>query len=603
MRTFTQGADVLSLLAEGRESRQRWHKPLREGGKYVLGRDSEADLFVPWERFLSRKHMTISVQRDGVKFQVLEGEKNPVFQNGDVVTEGFLKPGESIVVGETRFQVLETETATDEQIVTPLESVTFLPGQLRDVRFEDADRRLEALLRLPSVIAGARDSAHLFAPLTSLVLEGIRYAEAVAVISLEADNAVKIAHWDRRNESDGRIRPSTRLVHEALVSQKRPVLHVWDPAVQAESRFTATAELDWAFCIPMEHAGTSRWGLYVAGRFDEMYLPSESGVVAALSADIKFSELITEVLGSVERLKRLEGEVSVLRQFLSPSILTALKKTGDPHGLNSGILEPRECNVTVMFCDLRGFSQQSEAGAQNLHELLDRVGLALEMMTQQILKHGGVTGDFLGDAVLGFWGWPFPSDEAPLAACRAALAIREAFATRSLEQEALAGFQVGIGLAHGRAVAGKIGTSDRVTVTVFGPVVNLASRLEHMTKHLRVPILLDEPLADIVRQRMPAQVGRIRKLAKVVPYGMETPVLVSELVPPLSVCRELTDEHLRSYDQAVDAFLQGDWESAYRMLHQIPSSDRAQDFLTLEIARTGRVAPPGWDGVVTLPAK
>lgn len=603
MRTFHKGADVLSLLAEGRESRQRWHKPLRDGGKYVLGRASEADLFVPWERFLSRKHLTISVQRDGVKFQVLEGDKNPVFQNGDAVTEGFLKPGESFVVGETRFQVLETETATDDQLVMPMESVTFLPGQLQNVRFEDADRRLEALLRLPSVIAGARDSAHLFAPLTNLVLAGIRYAEAVAVISLEADNAVKIAHWDRRNESDDRIRPSNRLVHEALVTQKRPVLHVWDPAVQAESRFTATAELDWAFCIPMEHAGTSRWGLYVAGRFDEMYLPSESGVAAALSADIKFTELITEVLGSIERLKRLEGEVSVLRQFLSPSILSALKKTGDPNGLNSGILEPRECNVTVMFCDLRGFSQQTEAAGQNLHELLDRVGLALEMMTQQILKHGGVTGDFLGDAVLGFWGWPFPSDEAPLAACRAALAIRDAFATRSLEQEALAGFQVGIGLAHGRAVAGKIGTSDRVTVTVFGPVVNLASRLEHMTKHLRVPILLDEAVADIVRKRMPAHVGRIRKLAKVVPYGMETPLLVSELVPPLSACRDLSDEHLRAYDQAVDAFLQGDWENAHRMLHQIPSSDRAQDFLTLEIARTGRVAPPGWDGVVTLPAK
>ena len=45
------------------------------------------------------------------------------------------------------------------------------------------------------------------------------------------------------------------------------------------------------------------------------------------------------------------------------------------------------------------------------------------------------------------------------------------------------------------------------------------------------------------------------------------------------------------------------WEDAYSLLHQIPSSDRAQDFLTLEIARNGRVAPPGWDGVIALPAK
>jgi adenylate cyclase len=98
-------------------------------------------------------------------------------------------------------------------------------------------------------------------------------------------------------------------------------------------------------------------------------------------------------------------------------------------------------------------------------------------------------------------------------------------------------------------------------------------------------------------------VGRIRKLAKVVPFGMETPLLVSELVPPLSACRELTDEHLQTYDQAVDAFIDGKWEEAYRLLHMVPNSDRAQDFLTLEIARTGRVAPPAWDGVVNLPAK
>jgi len=80
-------------------------------------------------------------------------------------------------------------------------------------------------------------------------------------------------------------------------------------------------------------------------------------------------------------------------------------------------------------------------------------------------------GDFQGDAAMGFWGWPLRQPDAVLRTCRAALAVRAEF-------EATEGFHAGIGVATGPAVAGKIGTVDQVKVTVFGPVVNLASRLE-----------------------------------------------------------------------------------------------------------------------------
>jgi len=225
-------------------------------------------------------------------------------------------------------------------------------------------------------------------------------------------------------------------------------------------------------------------------------------------------------------------------------------------------------------------------------------------MTQEILRHGGVTGEFLGDAALGFWGWPFASEEAPLNACRAALGIRRRLATiRQDPTHPLADVDVGIGIAQGPAVAGKIGTSDRMTVTVFGPVVNLASRLETMTKQLRVPILLDEPTADIVRRRMSTSEGRIRKLARVQPYGMETPLTVSELLLPMSESEDLTDAHLTLYEQGVDHFLAGRWQEAYRCLHAMPSSDRAPDFLLPRLAQHNRHAPPGWTGVIELPEK
>ena len=96
-----------------------------------------------------------------------------------------------------------------------------------------------------------------------------------------------------------------------------------------------------------------------------------------------------------------------LRQFFAPLILSV----GDD--LDTALLEPRECDVTVLFCDLRGFSQKAEAAAGDLKGLLDRVSRALGVMTSQILKHSGVTGDFQGDAAMGFWGWPLPLPNRP----------------------------------------------------------------------------------------------------------------------------------------------------------------------------------------------
>ena len=167
-------------------------------------------------------------------------------------------------------------------------------------------------------------------------------------------------------------------------------------------------------------------------------------------------------------------------------MLKALEETGKNGELNAELLKPRVCPVTVLFCDLRGFSHRAEEMENDLPGLLARVNAALDVMTTAILNHGGVTGDFLGDAVLGFWGWPFSSEDAPLKACRAALEIRRQFARiQGSAEHPLADFRVGVGVAHGRAVAGKIGSGGRVSVTVFGPVVNLASRLESMTKRLQ----------------------------------------------------------------------------------------------------------------------
>jgi adenylate cyclase len=591
---------LMELIAEGSEPRQRWRHALEHESTYVLGRDRQTDFPVDWDPQVSRRHVRLRVGADYVEVEQLPEATNPVFFSGQAVATCRVHRNEHFVLGATSFHVVGVQSEWSSPS-RPVEEVTFNRQELSKVRFRDADRRIEVLSHLPEVIEGARTETEFHSRVVNLLLVGVAQAEAVAIVRLAPGDAVRVLHWDRRRETAGDFRPSSRLVTEALRSRKNSVLHVWESAGSQRQDYTVSAEFDWAFCTPVLETAAEPWGLYVAGSLESVLAGSGTPRYENLhlQADVRFTELVSEIISSVKRVNRLERQQAGLRQFFAPPILAAIGED-----LNTDLLEPRECDVTVMFCDLRGFSQKAEEAADDLIGLLDRVSRALGVMTHFILEHGGVTGDFQGDAVLGFWNWPFASDHATLDACRAALGIRAAFAeTYRKKDHPLANFQMGIGIAHGRAVAGKIGTSDQVKFTAFGPVVNLASRLESLTRQLRVPILLDEVTANMARKRLNRAEGRTRRLAKILPYGMETPVTVSELLPPESQFPELTDAQIQQYEKAVDYFVEGRWEEAHECLHQIPASDRAQDFLALVIAQHNRTAPPNWDGIVRMPNK
>jgi adenylate cyclase len=411
---------------------------------------------------------------------------------------------------------------------------------------------------------------------------------------------VRVLQWDRRRDAAGRFQPSQRLILESL-RRGESVLHVWNDLGSADQTFTLTENLDWAFCTPVPGEACRDWALYVAGSSAPTHLPGLSGgaVSSDRKGDIRFAELVAEMVGSLRQVRRLEGQRALLGNFLSPMVLEAISGESAEQAL-----APRETDVTVLFCDLRGFSKEAEQWRGKLEELLNRVSEALGVMTHHIVKHGGAIGDFQGDAAMGCWGLPIPPPDGPINACLAALDIRAEF-QRAASQPGhpLSDFRAGIGIAHGRSVAGRIGTADHAQLTVFGPVANLASRLESMTKQLRVPILLDEPSAEFVRKYLPNSRGRCRRLGRVRPYGLETPLVVSELLPPVEQDATLSDQNLIAFDAAVDALINGRWAEALELLHTIPPRDRAKDFLTIFIVQNNYEPPPGWDGVIPMPAK
>jgi adenylate cyclase len=314
----------------------------------------------------------------------------------------------------------------------------------------------------------------------------------------------------------------------------------------------------------------------------------------------RLAEVVAKYIGAVRQARTLEQQQSEMRQFFSPKVVEALANSGP------AALEPRQGPVSVLFCDVRGFSRKVEESSDDLHALLARVREALGVMTRNILKHDGVIADFQGDAALGFWGWPHASDESPALACRAALAIQKEFAAAQRDPfHELHGFHVGIGICHGEAITGRIGSDEQIKVGVFGPIVNTASRLQDLTKQVGVPILVDGPTADAVADYLPPSVATCRRVTRLRPAGIATPVDVFALSSGRGRGRgdSLTFVEEQAYELASEAVESGHWGKARRLLSKLPAKYGPANFLRRAIRDCGQRPPADWDGVLTMDQK
>lgn len=595
---------MAELIAEGERPELRWQKKLSPGISAVIGKEP-SEWSVPWEPWISHRHVELTLERDRVNVKRLPSARNPVFFQGREADQFQMKNGDCFVIGKTVFTLRIEQEPSSARGRKLAQAYSIGVDQLHGIPFRDAPHRIDVLGRLSNVISGVTDRTELYVQTVNLLLEGIRRADAISVISLDVAGdrrEVRTLYADHRMTSGADVQPSRRLAAEAIAELKKSVVHVWSPERNAVADpYTMRSQFDWAFCTPLRGDACQGLGIYIAGQFMPGTATFErtSQEAGDLDEDVKFAELVSTIVSSLLEVQNLQHRQTVLSHFFSPRVLPLLMAT-DPEKA----LRPRETEITVMFCDLRGFSSKVEAAGEALLPILERVSRALGVMSRCILERGGAVADFLGDAAMGFWGWPLRNDDDLQQACLAALSIHEAFEKFSRQpDDPLYGFQAGVGLATGHAVAGQIGSLDQTKVTVFGPCVNLASRLEGLTKILRAPVLLDEATAKAVHEQMSPEVVRCRRLALIKPYGLTSPLMVSELLPPVSKESQLSDEDLANYDAALTAFLSGDWRAAYERLHHVPVDDRGKDLLISFILQHDRTPPPGWDGVIAMERK
>ncbi|MEK7452091.1 MAG: adenylate/guanylate cyclase domain-containing protein, partial [Patescibacteria group bacterium] len=291
--------------------------------------------------------------------------------------------------------------------------------------------------------------------------------------------------------------------------------------------------------------------------------------------------------------------------YLTPHVIEQILK--DPEKLKLG---GEKRNMTILFSDIRGFTTISEAlTPEELTQLLNDY---LTAMTDIIMDQNGVVDKYIGDAVMAFWGAPLDNPVHAEDACLSAIAMMKRL--RVFNAQSKTPLHIGIGLNTGDVVVGNMGSHKRFNYTVMGDVVNLASRLESLTKYYRVSILVtEETMMQATEGVVKGAKGsegaegvnelRFRELDLVIVKGKKEPKKIFELI--VDDPSEVLDQALEAFQCGRDAYTKGNWDEATAAFQKaIDLHDDGPSHLFIERCEKLKLHPPeNWSGVYAFESK
>jgi adenylate cyclase len=264
--------------------------------------------------------------------------------------------------------------------------------------------------------------------------------------------------------------------------------------------------------------------------------------------------------------------------------------------------------MTVLFCDMRGFTSLSEG--MTPAGMVRIVNRYLALMSEPVRRNHGIIDKYIGDAIMAFWGPPFsPAAEHSRLACAAGLEQLAALHVFRAELPDLTGFRRGIphidmriGVATGEVIVGNIGSDVSMSYTVMGDAVNFASRIEGANKAYGTRFLVSARTAE-----MAGEVLVFREIDQLLVEGKQEPQHVyevlgrrGELPPPVLAMAERFAEGLADYRER-------NWQAAataFRAaLEAVPEDGPSRVFLHRVQRLEAEPPPPDWKGVWTLSEK
>ena len=282
-------------------------------------------------------------------------------------------------------------------------------------------------------------------------------------------------------------------------------------------------------------------------------------------------------------------------KYVAPAIVDSILK--DPTKLTVGG-ERRE--LTILFSDIRGFTTLSEKmDAKTLATFLNEY---LGVMTDLVFAHEGTLDKYIGDAVMAFWGAPLNQPNHAYNSCHAAIMMIRALdeLRPKLQDRYGVDVQIGIGINSGPVNVGNMGSSTIFEYTVIGDHVNLASRLEGLTKEYKAHILTTRFTMDLIPDGSPPIATRVLDFVKV--KGKKQAV---ELIEVLT--RDFDPATLATYAEARALYTEQKWDDAIEKFRQVIDKMGGDGPAELFIDRCEyfKLNPPekDWDGAWTMTTK
>lgn len=277
-------------------------------------------------------------------------------------------------------------------------------------------------------------------------------------------------------------------------------------------------------------------------------------------------------------------------QYVAPSVVREL--TAHPERLKLGG-EVRE--ITILVCDIRDFSGIAER--LNAEELTSLINSFLTPLSDIIIENGGTIDKYMGDAILAFWNAPLDQPDHAQRACRAALQImsRMTDLNRTWRQEAEAAgrpfsdIRIGIGVNTGECCVGNLGSERRFDYSAIGDAVNIASRLESLSKVYGLALLVSEDTRQAAPDATLLETGLVRLKGRTGATRMFT---------------AMPDEELSSSEHAafLAAFHEGRLAEASELLGRLeeaspPSLTQLYGHYRGRLDAALSATPSTWDGV------
>lgn len=258
-------------------------------------------------------------------------------------------------------------------------------------------------------------------------------------------------------------------------------------------------------------------------------------------------------------------------------------------------MESDSREMTILFSDVRGFTTISEA--MDPKELSRFMHEFLTPFSRVIYRHRGTIDKYMGDCIMAFWGAPLRSEDHARDAVMAGLEMFQVLQQlqREFKERGWPEIRIGVGINTGKVNVGNMGSEVRVAYTVMGDAVNLASRLEGLTKEYRVDFIVGEE----TRAAVPGLVYRELDLVRV--KGKDKPVAIFE---PMGVEGEVAPEvleEIKLFHQALRLYRNCEWDKAELQLYslqRIYPKTRLYQVFQDRIAHFRSEPPaPEWGGV------